>query len=97
MTTLSLVRSQREENVMRSLHAFIHYENLILFKKQLADPRIDDIRRQQLLKLLAEEQARDFLHEERATSDRAPQANISAKAKKIVASSYGCGKPLAAV
>ena len=82
---------------MGSMEAFIHHENLLIFKKQLADPSIDDTRRRQLLRLLAEEQARDFLHEERATSDRAPQANISAKAKKIVASSYGCGKPLAAV
>jgi hypothetical protein len=51
---------------MRSLDAFIHYENMILFKKQLADPSIDDTRRRQLLRLLAEEQARDFLHEERS-------------------------------
>jgi hypothetical protein len=51
---------------MRSLDAFIHYENMILFKKQLADPRINDTRRRQLLRLLAEEQAQDFLHEERS-------------------------------
>ena len=47
-----------EENVM-SLDAFVHYENLILFKKQLADPRVDDAQRQQLLRLLAEEEAKD--------------------------------------
>ena len=51
---------------MRSLDAFVHYENLILFKKQLAYPRIDDTQRQQLLRLIAEEEAKDFLHEERS-------------------------------
>lgn len=50
---------------MRSLDAFIHHENLILFKKQLADPRIDDTTRQQLLRLLAEERTKDPLPEKR--------------------------------
>ena len=47
---------------MRSLDAFIHHENLILFKKQLADPRIDDTRRQQLLRLLAQEDAKSHAY-----------------------------------
>ena len=50
---------------MRSLDAFIHHENLILFKKQLADSRIDDTQRRQLLRLLAQEEAKEFLHEGR--------------------------------
>lgn len=43
---------------MGSLEAFIHYENLILFKKQLAAPQTSDEQRQLLLRLLAEEEAR---------------------------------------
>ncbi|OKO85994.1 hypothetical protein [Bradyrhizobium sp. AS23.2] len=43
---------------MGSLEAFIHYENLTLFKKQLAAPQISDERRQMLLRLLAEEEAK---------------------------------------
>jgi hypothetical protein len=39
--------------------AFVHYENL-LFRKQLANPWFDDMQRQQLLKLLAEEEAKEF-------------------------------------
>ena len=46
---------------MISLEAFIHYENLILFKKQLAAPQISDERRHMLLRLLAEEEAKDRL------------------------------------
>lgn len=42
---------------MGSLEAFVHYENLILFKKQLADPRTSDEQRQLLLRLLAKEEA----------------------------------------
>jgi hypothetical protein len=46
---------------MGSLEAFIHYENLILFKRQLADPRTSDQQRQMLLRLLEEEEARGRL------------------------------------
>lgn len=38
---------------------FIHRENLALFRKRLAEPH-DDAERKVLLKLLAEEEARDF-------------------------------------
>jgi hypothetical protein len=47
------------EQAMESLEAFIHYQNLILFKRHLADPRMSDARRQMLLRLLAEEEAKD--------------------------------------
>lgn len=54
---------------MGSLEAFIHYENLTLFKKQLAAPQISDERRQLLLRLLAEEEAKGRL-DRTARSDR---------------------------
>ena len=41
------------------MERFIHRENLALFKKRLAEP-CDDAQRQQLLKLLAEEEAREL-------------------------------------
>jgi hypothetical protein len=50
------------EALMGSMEAFIHYENLIIFKRWLADPNITDERRQRLTRFLALEQARD-IHE----------------------------------
>jgi hypothetical protein len=41
------------------MEKFIHRENLALFKKRLAEP-CDDARRQLLLRLLAEEEAREI-------------------------------------
>ena len=41
-----------------SLESFIHRENIKLFKKQLADPT-KEARRKMLLRLLAEEEAKD--------------------------------------
>ncbi len=41
------------------MEEFIHRENLALFRKHLAQPH-DDAERKVLLKLLAEEAARDF-------------------------------------
>jgi hypothetical protein len=77
MATHYLLRSQQKEKVMSSLDGFVHHENLILFKKQLANPWIDKTQRQQLLRLLAEEKAKDFLHEDhrshRPTGDRCDQ------------------------
>ena len=45
---------------MNSLEAHIHRENLILFKKRIADPHITDAQRRQVLRLLAEEETKDF-------------------------------------
>lgn len=59
---------------MGSLEAFIHYENLILFKKQLADPRLSEAQRQQLLRLLAEEEAKAFEDEKGRLDGRSPAA-----------------------
>lgn len=43
---------------MGPMEAFIHYENLIIFKKRLADPNITDEQRELLARLLAHEQAK---------------------------------------
>jgi hypothetical protein len=51
---------------MGSLEAFVHHENLILFKRQLADPRTPDGQRQMLLRLLAEEEAKQFPDQNRS-------------------------------
>jgi hypothetical protein len=48
---------------MGSLEAFVHNQNLIFLKKQLADPRKSAEQRQQLLRLLAKEQANHFPHQ----------------------------------
>jgi hypothetical protein len=45
---------------MGSLEKFIHDENLILFKKQLADARTTDAQRRQLLRLSTEEEKREL-------------------------------------
>jgi hypothetical protein len=42
------------------MERFIHLANLALFRKRLAEP-CDDARRQLLLKLLAEEEAKELL------------------------------------
>jgi hypothetical protein len=47
------------EALMTSLDMFVHQENLALFKKRLADPETTDAQRGTLLKLLAEEEAKD--------------------------------------
>ena len=44
---------------MGSLERFIHFQNLILFRKQLDDPRLPDEQRRQLLRLLEAEEAND--------------------------------------
>ena len=45
------------------MEGFIHRENLALLRKRLAEP-CDDARRQILLKLLAEEEAKSLLPNE---------------------------------
>ena len=71
---------------MGSMEEFIHYEKLIIFKRQLADPSITDERRRMLARLLALEEAKRF-HEKddgHATIDAAsnrhrtkPRSNTS--------------------
>jgi hypothetical protein len=59
---------------MGSLEAFIHYENLILFKKQLAAPQTSDEQKQLLLRLLAEEEARGNPDSARRSARGRPQS-----------------------
>jgi hypothetical protein len=47
------------EALVTSLDMFVHQENPALFKKLLADPETTDAERELLLKLLAEEEAKD--------------------------------------
>jgi hypothetical protein len=54
-----MASSRDREALMGSMEAFIHNENLIIFKRRLADPSITDEQRQMLTRLLALEQARD--------------------------------------
>jgi hypothetical protein len=44
---------------MTSLDVFVHQENLALFKKRLSDPETTEAKHEVLLKLLAEEEAKD--------------------------------------
>ena len=58
--TKSQMASRRDrETLMGSMEEFIHYENLIIAKGQLADPSITDEQRQMFTRLLTLEQARD--------------------------------------
>jgi hypothetical protein len=50
----------KRENVMED---FLHRENMIIFRRQLTEAK-SDAQRQLLLKLLAEEEARDLLPKE---------------------------------
>ncbi|UGY17884.1 hypothetical protein [Bradyrhizobium septentrionale] len=53
------------------MEGFIHHENLALFRKKLADPRLTDEERKVVLKLLADEEARQ-VGSQGATEDRKP-------------------------
>ena len=44
-----------------AMESFIHQENLILFRKRLAETK-DDATRQVMLRLLAEEKAKDLIN-----------------------------------
>jgi hypothetical protein len=58
------------EALMGSMEAYIHHENLIIFKRRLADPNISDERRRMLTRLLALEQARQVHEKEDGDGDR---------------------------
>ena len=62
--TKSQMASRRDrETLMGSMEEFIHYVNLIIAKRQLADPSITDEQRQMFTRLLTLEQARDVPEE----------------------------------
>jgi hypothetical protein len=54
---------------------FIHRENLALYRKRLAEAK-DDATRNVILKLLAEEEAKDGVHRDRggASTEKPPNA-----------------------
>ena len=45
---------------MGSMEEFIHYANLTLFKRQLADPSVTDEKRRMYTRLLTQEEAKQF-------------------------------------
>ena len=55
---------------MGSMEEFIHYEKLIIFKRQLADPSITDERRQMRARLLALEEAKCFHEKDDGHAER---------------------------
>ena len=57
---------------MGSMEEFIHYEKLIIFKRQLADPSITDERRRMLARLLALEEAKCFHERTTVTLNASP-------------------------
>ncbi|WMT76052.1 hypothetical protein [Bradyrhizobium sp. Ash2021] len=48
------------EALVGSMEEFIHYANLIIVKRQVADPSITDEQRRMLARLLALEEAKRF-------------------------------------
>jgi hypothetical protein len=58
--------SRRDRELMGSMEEFIHYSNLIIVKRRLADPSITDEQRQMFTRLLALEQAREVPKKEDA-------------------------------
>jgi hypothetical protein len=57
------------EALMGSMEEFIHYEKLIIFKRQLADPSITDERRRMLARLLALEGSETLSRKGRRSRD----------------------------
>ena len=55
---------------MGSMEEFIHYEKLIIFKRQLANPSITDERRRMLARLLALEEAKCFHEKDDGHAER---------------------------
>ena len=55
---------------MGSMEEFIHYANLIIAKRQLADPSITDEQRQMLARLLALEQTKRFHEKDDGHAER---------------------------
>jgi hypothetical protein len=58
------------EALMGSMEEFIHYANLIIAKRQLAEPSITDEQRRMLARLLALEQAKRFHEKDDGHAER---------------------------
>ncbi len=59
---------------MESMESFIKQENLCLFRRRVADPSLSDKARNLLLKLIAEENAKELFSKR---NDRAPDLRSS--------------------
>ena len=79
---------------MGSMEEFIHYEKLIIFKRQLADPSITDERRRMLARLLALEEAKRF-HEKDGSHADSLRAPIDAASIGIGQSRARIPRPIA--
>jgi hypothetical protein len=51
---------------------FIHNQNLALFKKKLSDPQLTEAEREVVLKLLADEEAKEGILSRSTQADRNP-------------------------
>jgi hypothetical protein len=58
------------EALMGSMEEFIHYANVIIAKRQLADPSITDEQRRMLARLLVLEQAKRFHEKDYGLAER---------------------------
>jgi hypothetical protein len=58
------------ETLMGSMEEFIHYANLIIAKRRLADPSITDEQRRTLAGLLALEEAKRFHEKDDGAAER---------------------------
>ena len=69
--TKSQMASHRDrEALMGSMEEFIHYANLIIAKRRLADPSITDEQRRTLAGLLALEEAKRFNEKDDGAAER---------------------------
>ena len=69
-TEIMMASRTDREALMGSMEEFIHYEKLIIFKRQLADPSITDERRRMLARLLALEEAKRFQEKDDGHAER---------------------------
>jgi hypothetical protein len=58
------------EALMGSMEEYIHYVNLTIFKRRLADPSITDEQRRMLARLLALEEANRFHEKDDGHAER---------------------------
>ncbi|MGY3616110.1 hypothetical protein [Bradyrhizobium sp. USDA 10063] len=54
------------------MEKFIHNQNLALFKKKLSDPHISEAEREVILRLLADEEAKEATLSHTTRADRTP-------------------------
>ena len=69
-SSMHCAESGDREALMESMEAYIHYENLIIFKRRLADPNLTDDQRRMLTRLLTLEQAKQVPEKDDSGGDR---------------------------